>query len=466
LSESRSNYNTKLSDLEKDYRDALNDYYVKKSETALYKAYNLTRKAILSKITLLDLIIAYQKALSDIFSEIVEKKDMDEFVKEGLKFLSEALTPFEMTFRGYQEAIDQLSNKTSQLELEKTKIDHIVNKMSIGFMVLDFEGKIKIVNSKIQYYFDKFFDLELKIDSNIKDLPENVLSNIVKECFKSQIDLKTDVEIDKDFFLSVTSSRLFSKNGKKERFFLHTLEFQDISSFIQFDKMRNSFISMVSHELRNPITAISSSISQLQKYEGRLTQEEIEKLNSIILKNSELLLEIIDDLNLLSHIDEKKLSLDKSIFILNDSIIKVLNQLETKIVSKNIKIEMSGELNLSINADKGRIEQVIRIIMDNALKYSYENGKIEIVLETEENNNLVYTKILISDFGIGIREADLMNLFQRFYRSKDVNKIQGTGLGLSIAKEMIKLHNGTISVISKFGVGSTFKIVFPSTIPS
>jgi signal transduction histidine kinase len=59
-----------------------------------------------------------------------------------------------------------------------------------------------------------------------------------------------------------------------------------------------------------------------------------------------------------------------------------------------------------------------------------------------------------------------MNLFQRFYRSKDVNKIQGTGLGLSIAKEMIKLHNGTISVISKFGVGSTFKIVFPSTIPS
>ena len=266
-----------------------------------------------------------------------------------------------------------------------------------------------------------------------------------------------ELEIDKEFFLRMISNKLFRKDGKKDVYFSLSIEFQDISSYVQFDKIRTSFISMVSHELKNPIMAINSSINQLHKYSDRLNDETRDKLRNIILKNSELIIEISNDLGLLTQIDEKKLTLNYSNFNIFNSIKKILIQLQPKITEKNIQINIKCCPDHLINADLIRIEQIIRILLDNAIKYSYNDSSVEIIVFLEKE----YNTIKIKDFGIGIKESDLNNLFQRFFRSDDVRQIQGTGLGLSIAKKMVEMHNGEIKVFSKFRQGSTFEIFLP-----
>lgn len=445
---------------EKEYKNALNSYYANKNEESLYQAYNLTRQAILSKTSLLDLIISYQKAFSDILKELLQHENEESFVKDGIEFLSEALIPFEMTFQGYEDTINQLKRKNQILEEERSKLDHLVNIMSSAIIVIDFVGDIKVFNSKLEYYYKKFFNYNINEAKNVNDLIKCVLTDKILECFFSNIDLQFEIEIEKDFFLKVSSNKLYNKKDEEKSFFSLIIEFQDISSFIQFDKMRNSFISMVAHELRNPISAIISSNKQIKKYSNKLKEEDILQLRNIIDMNSDLVLEIINDLTLVSRIDEKKLTITYAKFNLHESINKIINQLQGNISNKNIKILTTGTLNINVYSDISRIEQIIRIILDNAIKYSFNNSIIEIKVSTIEKNDKK-VMIQIQDSGIGIKESDLNNLFQRFYRSPDVKKIQGTGLGLSIAKEMISMLKGEIKVLSKFGNGTVFSIIFP-----
>ena len=173
------------------------------------------------------------------------------------------------------------------------------------------------------------------------------------------------------------------------------------------------------------------------------------------------MIEIVEDLLLVSQIDEKRMKLNYQLFLIDDAITEVLLQLDQKIQNKNIHINRSSSSKLSIRGDKSRIEQVIRIILDNAIKYSKDNSIIETHVEIENSNKLV---IFVQDYGKGIKEYDLKNLFQRFYRSNDVSEIPGTGLGLAIAKDLVTLHNGTIDVSSKYGEGTIFKIILPLNI--
>ena len=218
---------------------------------------------------------------------------------------------------------------------------------------------------------------------------------------------------------------------------------------------------MVSQELSSPLSAISLSIKNLIKYSQDLTSDNRQRLEKIISMNSDLMLEIIEDLLLVSQIDENKMTLSYKEFPIKNSINTVLLQLEEKLVEKNIQVRQIIEEQVKVNADRSRIEQVLRIIVDNAIKYSYEHGNIIIQIQTNTKDNIEYISISIQDFGRGMKESDLKNLFQRFFRSKDVHDIHGTGLGLAIAKEIISMHKGKIEVDSQYGKGSTFDIIFP-----
>ncbi|MHA1358617.1 MAG: sensor histidine kinase [Candidatus Helarchaeota archaeon] len=240
----------------------------------------------------------------------------------------------------------------------------------------------------------------------------------------------------------------------------------DNTEQLAFDNLRQQFIYTVSHELRTPISVIIQAISNLQKYQMKLTKEQYIKLMDTLSRNASVLASQVEDLLLVSRLQIENIQLKWISYNLSEVIMDVITQFEPRLESKSISINRDYASTIDLLGDPLRIAQICRIIIDNAIKYSKENSKI--VIEIIDHYKGTYNPSVIDgvlvkfiDEGIGIQEKDISNLFERFFRSEDVVGISGTGLGLSIAHTLTQLHHGEIYVESKYGKGSTFCVFFP-----
>ena len=234
----------------------------------------------------------------------------------------------------------------------------------------------------------------------------------------------------------------------------------------QAEENLQQFISIVSHELRTPITVLVQSTDVLNKYKDKLSKEKKKEINEMISRNISLLYDLVDDLLVTSRLDEKKVKLTWREYQPLNLIMDIIELMEPRRAAKQITIEVYVDKEIQLWGDTRRISQIFRILIDNAIKYSHENSKI--VINTIDHYKGKYNSYGIDgilfqfrDSGIGIRQDDLPNLFQRFFRAKNVEKISGTGLGLNIAKDLVKLHDGEIFVESKYEKGSTFSVFLP-----
>jgi len=240
----------------------------------------------------------------------------------------------------------------------------------------------------------------------------------------------------------------------------------EISAKEKAEKTLKEFVSMVSHELRTPISVLVQSINNLKKYSKKINLKLRKKLFNLVARNSVLLSELVEDLLIIARIDEQGIILkwDKySLFELVDDVLELMEPLK---IEKGIKIELEGIKDIFSFGDRGRISQIFRIFIDNALKYSKEEGTIKIkaidhYLGDYNPHSIDGFLIQFIDYGIGIKGEEIPKLFTRFFRSSEVKNITGTGLGLAIAKELTKLHKGTIYAESELGRGTTFSIFFP-----
>ena len=226
------------------------------------------------------------------------------------------------------------------------------------------------------------------------------------------------------------------------------------------------FASTVSHELRTPLTVLIISIDYLKKQREALNKELEEQLNDSISRNILLLQELIEDILTLSIIDDKKVILEMSEFLLNDIIQDILNLLEPRIKEKKITVNMDHDPKMSLFGDKKRIDQIFRILIDNAIKYSNEGSEIQLVALDNYKGDFKPTNsdgflFQVIDNGRGIPEKDLPRIFDRFYRAQNARDVNGSGLGLAIAKQLTELHGGKIFVESEYSIGSIFSVFLP-----
>ena len=235
---------------------------------------------------------------------------------------------------------------------------------------------------------------------------------------------------------------------------------------IQFDNLQRQYIYTTSHELRMPLSIIVQSINNLIKYKGKISDEQQSNLIEMLTRNVFLINGFIEDLMLVSAIDQAKIKFNwikyYPIKVLED----VLKELEPYQKAKDITIEYAVIKNLQLYGDPKRTSQIFRIIIDNAIKYSGNGTKIQIksIDHYIGKYNLKHVDGVLFQFkdeGRGINEKDIQYIFQRFFRAEEVRAIHGTGLGLSIARELVELHQGEINVESTHGMGSTFFIFFP-----
>lgn len=221
---------------------------------------------------------------------------------------------------------------------------------------------------------------------------------------------------------------------------------------------QKKFVANVSHDFRSPLTSIKGYLEAM--LDGTIPPELYEKYVTIVLNETERLIKLTNSLLVLNNLNTKGMLLEKSDFDINKIIRNTAASFEGTCKSKTIAIELilTGD-ELFVNADVGKIQQVLYNLLDNAIKFSHNDSIIKI--ETTEKHNKVF--VSVKDSGIGIPKDDLKLIWERFYKS-DLSRgkdKKGTGLGLSITKEIIHAHGEHINVISTEGVGTEFIFSLP-----
>ncbi len=216
---------------------------------------------------------------------------------------------------------------------------------------------------------------------------------------------------------------------------------------------QKKFIANVSHDFRSPLTSIRGYLEAM--LDGTIPPEMHEKYLNIVLNETERLTKLTNSLLTLNNLNTKGMLLDKTDFDINQVIRNTAASFEGTCRQKMLAIEvvLSGDV-MYVNADMGKIQQVLYNLIDNAIKFSHNDSVIRV--ETSEKKNKLF--ISVKDTGIGIPKEDLKLIWDRFYKSDSSRgkDKKGTGLGLSIVKEIISAHNENINVISTPGVGSEF----------
>ena len=219
---------------------------------------------------------------------------------------------------------------------------------------------------------------------------------------------------------------------------------------LKLEQMRKDFVSNISHELRTPVTVIRGSLEAL--CDKIITDpKQIDEYHLQMLNEAKFLQRLVGDLLDLSRLQNPDFAIEKQELNLNDVISDVVRSARQIAKNKNININIDlKNPNLKISGDYGRM---FLIILDNAIKFSFENNKVDVLTKNDT--------IIIRDYGIGINEKDLPHIFDRFYKTHGEHNKVGTGLGLAIAKQIAERHNIELIAQNNFYGGAKFIFKIP-----
>lgn len=267
----------------------------------------------------------------------------------------------------------------------------------------------------------------------------------------NDIDLNDDNQLSAYEELKPFSKKLTVKNKRLKK------QMQRIKKENKLqEKSRQEFTANVSHELKTPLTSISGYAEILKN--GMVKDEDIIRFSEKIYNETQRLITLVGDIIKLSRLDENAIEKQKDEIELYSLCKANILRLESSAKKKSVEFCLSGERAV-INGIERIIDEMVYNLLDNAIKYNKDGGKVKINVSNLKNEVV----LSVSDNGIGIAENDINRIFERFYR---VNKshsreIGGTGLGLSIVKHGAAVHNARLNVDSVLGEGTTFTLIFP-----
>ncbi|MBI4948286.1 PAS domain-containing sensor histidine kinase [Candidatus Berkelbacteria bacterium] len=357
------------------------------------------------------------------------------------------------------EANQKLS---TSLASETERFATITHHLSEGLMILDKDLNIITWNRPLQRltgftpketYGKNYSSCFKSSDSNwLKEIIKDYESDKLKNVFYRDLEIRTKNNQPK--WVSFSGSLLRDSEGRITQVIILV---RDISKNKELENRKNEFISIATHELRTPITAVKGYLSLLNK--GELTETQAKYLKNAEFA-SDRLVKLAEDLLQVIHVEENRISFSLRPINLCEIINSAISQLKSKAEKKGIFIRYNEpNEQLIIAADKLRLLQVLTNLIDNAIKYSVK-GVIQV--------NSVYEKpdkasITITDQGIGMSSKDIANAFTKFHRGENGRRTSetGAGLGLFIVKNFVEKQGGTIKVKSKINQGTTFQLTFP-----
>ncbi len=323
------------------------------------------------------------------------------------------------------------------------KLSNKIGYLAIGFLLLFYIAFFYILLRKINFFSEKITE------------PLVDLSNQTTLIIKKDVEFKNvDTNIEEISKLNDNFTHMLDVlNERSKKLYEAKVHAENAN------KLKDNFLANMSHELKTPLNSINIiSNIMLKNKSNNLNQKEIENL-SIIHKCGESLVYLVNDMLDLSKVDANNIALENKIINIKDMINKIYINFEKKASEKGLNTNLVIDRKLDfIFSDETKINQIIKILLSNALKFSYK-GTISFIVK----DNMDEIKILIEDQGIGIEEDNFEFIFDRFTQidSSTTRKYSGIGLGLAICKELVLLLNGKISVKSKINEGSSFEIILP-----
>ena len=394
---------------------------------------------------------------------IAEMKKQTEKIAEG-NYTGEVKIYSDDELGQLGQAINDLSFKIKEAqestEAERQRLDSVLRHMSDGVIATDRRGRIVIMNTAaldiLNLKSEKVIGIPLL---EILPLEERVT---FRELLETQQERLIYLEEDgEDSMIQCEFSVIQRESG-----FISGLVcvLTDVTEQQKIERERRNFVSNVSHELRTPLTSIKSYTEAL--VDGAWENKEIAPgFLNVIETETDRMMRMITDLLNLSRMDQNRFGLEKEFINMNELVVHIVNRFEMVLQSepyrdKNYRILTDiTQRDLWVELDQDKITQVLDNIINNAIKYSPDGGRI-IVRLMETHTDII---VSVSDEGLGIARKDIPHLFDRFYRVDKARSraMGGSGLGLAIAQEVVQLHGGKIWVNSIENKGSTFFVSLP-----
>jgi len=323
-------------------------------------------------------------------------------------------------------------------------LKEFLSQVGEGYLLIDKEGRVVFGND--------FLLKRRLLRENFEGKPyyECVNNLAVVSCLAEALSEKKDKVCNFDH--EEREYTLYAFTGSE----LTVVRFSDITELKRYERSRREFVANVSHELKTPIAVLKSLLETLYEEEDR---EEKRVFLEKALKRVEDMRRLVEDLLILTKLESGEERIKREDVDLRLLVEEVFDLLEPQAKERNISLINSVDKGLKVKGDWDKLFLLLKNLVDNAIKYNKEGGKVEVKAKRENQ----YVQLQVQDTGIGIPKEHIPFIFERFYRvdpSRSRN-LGGTGLGLSIVKHIALSHGGKIEVESREGLGSTFTVYLP-----
>ncbi|MFL6514492.1 MAG: sensor histidine kinase [Chthoniobacterales bacterium] len=401
--------------------------------------------------------IAPWSVITELIGDIRQSRRPRTYLIQGASAPRRVALALESIFERQFLLEQQLSDRASGTEA-------IVTAMQEGLLVVDTNYRIRLANRA----FGELFELSQRVpavplleilrNSDIERLTTQTLQT--GEPHRQEIAIAATADGATRF---MQLSAVPTKNDAGHTTGAAVL-FHDITQLKQADQIRRDFVANVSHELRTPLSILRGYIETLQD-DADLTPGELNRILDVMKKHSDRLTALTDDLLSLARLESGHSNLHLQEVRLSELFAAIVRDWGKRFAEKKLRIDVGLSPPVpNIQADPTRLQEVLYNLLDNAVKYSHAGGKIRLEAIRRDDN----VEISVSDTGIGIPEADLPRIFERFYRADKARsrELGGTGLGLSIVKHIAQMHGGRVEAESTPEGGTRVRVILPLSRPT
>lgn len=405
---------------------------------------------LMSIILIIVLLLVNKKLVDKLLKPIdyaSEHLHRDDFSTQKLDVYDE-LSPFIRTIERKNKDIKEYIER---LETKERTVSEILRNMNEGLVLIDPDLKVIQLNEAAKKLFKanmqaNYMDMDIVRLTRSQEVSDK-LKELVKTHKASSFELMADEDSLKIYLSPIESGSALTGI---------IMLVLDVNDEKKAEKLRREFSANVSHELKSPLTSISGYAELIKN--GMVKDEDIKKFSGIIFDEAGQMLRLIENIILISKLDEKpELKCEEEVSI-KETIDEILDLYKGKIDAKNLSVECHIEEGLKKNVPLGMLSELYRNLISNAIKYNKDGGKI--IISAEKRGDNIISKI--TDTGIGLEKDEIPRIFERFYmvdkgRNRNTNS---TGLGLAIVKHIVEDMGGTIDVESEINKGTTFKVIF------
>ncbi len=333
----------------------------------------------------------------------------------------------------------------------------LLSYLPIGVMVIDRYRKVEMANSAMAEFLQT--DISSRRHPYTQDIHQFELVSLIGQVFTNKQSKRKVITLPgMPTEKRVEASVIYTSTS--EDFFQILVLLYDVTEIYAVEKMQMDFLSNASHELKTPVTAISGFAETLQAG-AKNDPETLNQFLDIIQRESKRLTELIQDVLSISRIESQSISQQKITDVdVSNLVDEQLSTLQQMASVKHVTLINQVPLGIVQRSDEGKLVEIIKNLVSNAIKYNREDGSVIIDYAVDEQQ----WTLKVTDTGIGIAQNEQSRIFERFYRvdaSRTKQVVNGTGLGLAIVLELVQSLQGQISVESQRGVGSAFSVSFP-----